>query len=97
VDEPDDLLAALGIARVAADPSICPAAAVPGGATHLQYWRLHGSPVKYRSSYGDRVASYADALKAAADEGAESWFIFDNTASSAAIMDALALRDLSAP
>jgi uncharacterized protein YecE (DUF72 family) len=93
-DNPGDLLATLGIARVAADPAICPAAAVPGGARHLQYWRLHGSPVKYRSSYGDRVASYADALNAAANEGAETWCIFDNTASSAAIMDALALRDL---
>lgn len=93
-EEPDDLLADLGIARVAADPAISPAAAVPGGARHLQYWRLHGSPVKYRSSYGDRVAAYADALNAAADGGAERWCIFDNTASSAAIMDALTLREL---
>jgi uncharacterized protein YecE (DUF72 family) len=51
--------------------------------------------VKYRSSYGDRLADYADALTVAAEEGAETWCIFDNTASSAAVMDALALRDLT--
>jgi uncharacterized protein YecE (DUF72 family) len=93
--ESEALLAELGIARVAADPAICVAAAVPGGDRRLQYWRLHGSPVKYRSSYGDRLADYADALTVAAEEGAETWCIFDNTASSAAVMDALALRDLT--
>ena len=88
--ECDDLLNRLGVARVAADPAICEAAARPGGWRGLSYWRLHGSPVIYRSSYGDRVDMYAAQL--AADETARDvWCIFDNTASSAGAGDALAL------
>jgi hypothetical protein len=48
----------------------------------------------YRSSYGDRIAGYAAALEAESDAGRESWCIFDNTASSAATGDALALTDV---
>ena len=88
----DDLLRELHVERVAADPAICAEAAVPGGSGELSYWRLHGSPVVYRSSYGDRIASYAEQLNRAAHT-AEVWCIFDNTASSAAMGDALALQD----
>lgn len=87
--ECDALLAELRVARVAADPARVPEAAEPGGWTGLRYWRLHGSPVIYRSSYGDRIVDYADQI--AADAG-ERWCIFDNTASSAATGDALALQ-----
>ncbi|MBL8646435.1 MAG: DUF72 domain-containing protein [Sphingosinicella sp.] len=89
---PDRLLARLGIARVAADPARSPAAAVPGGWAGLSYRRLHGSPVIYRSPYGaERLDSYA-ALLAREQRGAEPpWCIFDNTASFAAVGDALAL------
>jgi uncharacterized protein YecE (DUF72 family) len=45
----------------------------------------------YRSSYGERVAAYAAALEAEAEAGREAWCVFDNTASSAATSDALAL------
>jgi len=92
-DRADALLARLSVARVAADPAIRPEAAVPGGWTGLAYWRLHGSPAMYRSAYGDRVRGYADAIKGAAAAGREAWCIFDNTASSAAMGDALALLD----
>ena len=92
--EADALLAGLGIARVAADPAVVPAAAEPGGWTGLRYWRLHGSPVIYRSAYGpERIADYAERLRG--DGGGsgdgETWCMFDNTASSAATADALAL------
>lgn len=91
--EADALLASLGIARVAADPARVPEAAVPGGSLSLRYWRLHGSPVMYRSAYGvERVAGYAAEMRAALDAGAEVWCMFDNTASSAATADALALQ-----
>jgi uncharacterized protein YecE (DUF72 family) len=89
----DDLLASLGVARVAADPAICPAAAQPGGSAKLRYWRLHGSPVIYRSSYADRIAGYADSIRAQHNEGQATWCIFDNTASSAAVSDALRLTE----
>jgi uncharacterized protein YecE (DUF72 family) len=86
-----ELFDKLTVARVAADPAICEAAAVPGGSRGLSYWRLHGSPVKYRSSYQDRINDYAAQLKGGAAASEESWCIFDNTASSAAAGDALAL------
>ena len=87
--EADTLLESLSVARVAADPAICEAAASPGGWNGLSYWRLHGSPVIYRSSYRDRIDAYASKLKKAASE--DAWCIFDNTASSAGAGDALAL------
>jgi uncharacterized protein YecE (DUF72 family) len=94
-EEPDALLARLKVARVAADPSVVPAAAAPGGWSGLAYWRLHGTPVMYRSAYGaERVSAYAEAIAAAETRGGEAWCMFDNTASSAATADALALQTL---
>jgi uncharacterized protein YecE (DUF72 family) len=91
----DDLLVAHRVARVAADPERVPGAAQPGGWGELAYFRLHGSPVPYRSSYDDgRLEGYADAI---ARCGAKRvWCIFDNTASSAAGSDALKLLELLA-
>jgi uncharacterized protein YecE (DUF72 family) len=91
--EADALLQDLGISRVAADPAICEAATRPGGGGGFDYWRLHGSPVIYRSSYQDRLPCYAGQLGGGAAER-DTWCIFDNTASSAAISDGLALMDL---
>jgi uncharacterized protein YecE (DUF72 family) len=88
------LLADLHVARVAADPAITEVAAVPGGWSGLSYWRLHGSPRVYRSSYSNRLPVYAAALANAAERGSECWCIFDNTASSAATRDALGLMDI---
>jgi len=89
-------LAAMKIARVAADPARTPAAALPGGSPLLRYVRLHGSPVIYRSAYGEeRLRAYAAMLHAAG--GADSWCIFDNTASMAATGDALLLQRIVAP
>lgn len=79
------------VARVAADPALSEAASTPGGWQGLRYWRLHGSPVVYRSSYSDRIDHYADLIERFAGRASETWCIFDNTASSAALGDALAL------
>jgi uncharacterized protein YecE (DUF72 family) len=87
----DALLRDLKVARVAADPAITDAAAAPGGWPGLAYWRLHGSPAIYRSSYSDRIRLYADRLLVSADRAQTTWCIFDNTASSAGAGDALAL------
>ena len=86
--EAELLLTEHKVARVAADPALSAEAAVPGGWHSLRYWRLHGSPQMYRSSYSDRISDYADQLLASAEP---TWCIFDNTASSAATGDALAL------
>ncbi|HEX8061784.1 MAG TPA: DUF72 domain-containing protein [Allosphingosinicella sp.] len=89
----DALLEDRQIARVAADPAKVPAAADPGGWLGLAYYRLHGSPVMYRSSYDDgRLETYASRL----DGAVPAWCIFDNTASSAATADALKLQRLLA-
>lgn len=85
----DAALAKLRVARVAADPALSPEAARPGGWRGLSYWRLHGSPVIYRSSYTGRIADYVRQITA--DSAPERWCMFDNTASSAGTADALAL------
>jgi uncharacterized protein YecE (DUF72 family) len=90
--EPETLLDSFKAARVAADPPRVPEAAQPGGWGGLRYWRLHGSPVAYRSSYDDgRIEGYAARIAAERAEGRPVWCIFDNTASSAAAGDALKL------
>jgi uncharacterized protein YecE (DUF72 family) len=92
----DALFDRLRIARVAADPAVVPAAALPGGWPDFAYWRLHGSPAMYRSSYNDgRLDDFARAIgKGPANE---TWCMFDNTASSQATGDALALIEKVGP
>lgn len=93
--EADGLLRENKVARVAADPARAGGFEVPGGWEGLAYYRLHGSPVMYRSAYGEaRLGGYAAALKAHRREGRDCWCIFDNTASSAATADALTLQHL---
>jgi uncharacterized protein YecE (DUF72 family) len=88
----DELLDNLGVARAAADPAIVPSAAQPGGWRGLSYWRLHGSPITYRSSYDDgRLDLYASLLLEERLAGRPAWCMFDNTASSAAVRDASGL------
>lgn len=88
----DDLLVQHRVARVAADPALVPMAADPGGWRGLGYWRLHGSPETYRSPYGPRdLDQYAGRI--AAKRKGEAWCIFDNTASFAALGNALALKE----
>jgi uncharacterized protein YecE (DUF72 family) len=89
--EADTLLERLAIARVGADPAICEAAAQPGNWTSLRYWRLHGSPVIYRSSYHDRISDYARQVENEVSAARQVWCIFDNTASGAGTGDALEL------
>lgn len=88
----DALMAACRVARVAADPARHPAAAVPGGWSGAAYWRLHGSPRMYRSSYDEAALSglASDVL----GRPGETWCIFDNTASGAATANALTLLHL---
>jgi uncharacterized protein YecE (DUF72 family) len=92
--EPDALLVARRVGRVAADPARVPAAAAPGGWPGTVYYRLHGSPRVYYSAYD---AAYLDALAArlraeARVPGAPPpWCVFDNTASGAGTANALDL------
>jgi uncharacterized protein YecE (DUF72 family) len=91
-EDADAMLKALRVARVAADPAISPAAGSPGGWRGLSYWRLHGSPQMYRSSYSDEVIGmYAAQVREAIGDGHEAWCMFDNTAASEATGNALSL------
>lgn len=85
----DVLLDRVEIARVAADPAKVPAASEPGGWAGLRYYRLHGSPRAYFSSYGELYLSQL-AEQIAADP-TPGWVIFDNTGSGAAVDNGLAL------
>jgi uncharacterized protein YecE (DUF72 family) len=65
--------------------------AEPASATFV-YLRLHGSPKIYYSQYNaTELQAYATILRNAARD---SWCIFDNTASGAALVNALEMRDL---
>jgi uncharacterized protein YecE (DUF72 family) len=87
----DELLREFQIARVAADPACVSAAATPGGDPTLVYYRLHGSPRRYYSAYSDDfLRTLATQLRQASAQ-AKTWCIFDNTASGAAIGNALEL------
>nr|WP_255719539.1 DUF72 domain-containing protein [Pelomonas sp. P8] len=90
-------LGALRVARVAADPASWPGADLPAGAPSTAYFRWHGSPQRYRSVYDEEwLATRVQALRAlaAAPARPDVWAIFDNTASGAALGNALALEAL---
>lgn len=87
----DDFLAERQIARVAADPALVPGAGEPGGWTGLSYYRWHGSPKTYHSNYDDAALAALCGRLGAHARGIPSWCIFDNTASGAALGNALAL------
>lgn len=85
------LLVKWRVARVAADPAKIPQAADPGGWGDLRYYRLHGSPRMYFSAYSPEYLSrLADELRRA---NVDAWCVFDNTASAAAIENALYLSE----
>lgn len=86
------LLKAHGITRVMADPPKGQDGAhVP--TTAASYQRLHGSPRMYYSSYSqDYLAQLAADLAAHAPQS-PAWVIFDNTASGAALANALTVLE----
>jgi uncharacterized protein YecE (DUF72 family) len=93
--EADSLLTKYRIGRVAADPSVLPLAAIPGGCRNDVYFRWHGSPRMYYSEY-DAVAlrKLASQLENPARATERIWCVFDNTASGAALNNAVALSEL---
>lgn len=89
----DELLRRYRVGRVAADPAPAPAAGAgePGGWPKVVYHRLHGSPRMYYSAYSDQFLDRLAQAMRTRGRGARVWAIFDNTASGAAIGNALAL------
>ena len=89
-----DLLIRHKVARVAADPAPATGADRPGGWSGIVYFRLHGSPRKYWSRYDDMfIAKLAEQIRRIAFS-ADVWCIFDNTASGAALENAIELQSL---
>ncbi|MCE5979235.1 DUF72 domain-containing protein [Pseudomonas sp. JR33AA] len=87
------MLIDLRIAQVAASPSRFAADAQPAGWPGLAYWRLHGEPQIYHSEYSQQfLQQLAERLQRSHAAGAATWCIFDNTASGAAMGNALALQ-----
>jgi uncharacterized protein YecE (DUF72 family) len=89
--EAEEILDQFRIARVAADP---PAVPMPASASYMKtvYVRLHGAPVIYHSVYSDeQLNRLAMELANHIKSGRRVWCILDNTASGAAIPNALSL------
>jgi uncharacterized protein YecE (DUF72 family) len=92
--EASALLSARNVTCVMADPRVIDIEPDTGREEFL-YFRLHGSPKVYYSSYNDEeIARYRQQLDAAASD---SWCIFDNTASGAALPNALKMLDMCRP
>ena len=88
----DRRLEAHGVGRVAADPSCGEYGDQPSGSDRVAYFRLHGSPVMYHSSYSDEyLADLARQIRALA--GRPVWCVFDNTTRGAATINGLQLKE----
>jgi uncharacterized protein YecE (DUF72 family) len=82
-----DLLKSYAIDRVLADPA--PVWSAEDFEHPPKYLRLHGKPRIYSSSYTDEeIRSYSKLLTP------DSWCVFDNTASGAAIENALTMLEM---
>jgi uncharacterized protein YecE (DUF72 family) len=96
-DEANTCLERYRIARVIADPLIGPEGQQPSGWRDIRYRRLHGSPRVYYSAYKrEWLERLAERIAAELRDGIRSWCMFDNTASGAAMNDALVLLRLLA-
>lgn len=86
-----EMLGEFGVSRVYADPQ-APELRNCATGLHFGYFRLHGLPKIYYSSYPPgELANFSAQLRAAADG---AWCIFDNTASGAALDNATELLAL---
>ena len=90
----DRRLDAHGVGRVAADPSCGDGGDQPSGSGRVAYFRLHGSPVMYQSSYSDEYLSVLSEQVSGLAQRAPVWCVFDNTSRGAATVNGLELRRL---
>jgi uncharacterized protein YecE (DUF72 family) len=88
----DDLLAAHGIGRVIADPSLDRRGLDCGPDSPVTYIRLHGAPKIYYSNYDDAsLATWGALLRKRQASGHRCWCVFDNTAAGHALENAAEL------
>jgi len=88
----DEVLSRSKVARVAADPARAIGGGEPGGWDGLAYFRLHGSPRVYYSSYEEDFL--ADLARRVRDAPKPCWVVFDNTTLGAGTANALRLAEL---
>jgi len=89
----NSLLTAWAVGRVAADPAVTVDASTPLIASDLAYYRWHGSPRIYYSSYGQSsLSELARRVACLVTEGRDVWCIFDNTAEGAATINGLSMK-----
>lgn len=80
-----------GVSRAAADPPRTDPANLPGGDRSVAYFRWHGSPKMYYSSYSnEKLILLSMTMQRAV--ASEVWCVFDNTARHAAWENALTLQ-----
>ena len=95
--EAEAMLVNYRIAQAAVDPSRISTDSSPRGWSGVKYWRLHGSPRIYFSRYElHYLETLAIELQEAVAAGQTTWCIFDNTASGAALGNALTLMAMRA-
>jgi uncharacterized protein YecE (DUF72 family) len=88
----DRRLDAHGVGRVGADPPCAEDGGEPGASPRVVYYRLHGSPDMYYSSYdAAHLNRLAGRMRLA--RRAPVWCIFDNTARGAATLNAIDLLE----
>jgi uncharacterized protein YecE (DUF72 family) len=98
-DRANALMSSYKVVRVAADPAVHSNAFTPSGYIEtgrgragVVYYRLHGAPRKYWSSYSEEfLNALADQLSSHR-RSQKVWCVFDNTASGAAMTNALQLQ-----
>ena len=88
-----------GVNLVAADPA--PVAGLescvlPSDTGAWRYWRLHGSPKLYYSSYSRAALARLVTRVLQSAQNADVWVVFDNTAHGHAAANALLLKELVA-
>ena len=83
------------ISKVQADPEPVPMEATEWQSKSISYYRLHGSPDLYRSSYSYVTLRYLGLqMQSHLDSTHEIWCIFDNTALSHATTNAIELNEI---
>ena len=66
----------------------------PGGWPGVVYYRLHGAPRKYWSKYDARYLDVLENALHSVPPTVDAWCMFDNTASGAALENALELSQV---
>lgn len=88
------VLGAHAVTRVAADPLLFTGADAPVAEAPLAYFRLHGWPRVYYSTYSpEALDGFARRVREAHAAGLDVWCMFDNTAHGAATANALAFDE----